>query len=88
MAFGSAPAAYMLEQGSMGSTSAMAMEPSPSDPLVQRRICEAAERARAEAETRRAGAAQQGLAPEIDGRKGPEPVRYGDWESKGLATDF
>lgn len=27
-------------------------------------------------------------APEFGGRKGPDPVRYGDWEKKGLAIDF
>ena len=25
---------------------------------------------------------------EIDGPKGPEPTRYGDWEKKGIVTDF
>ena len=25
---------------------------------------------------------------EINGRKGPEPTRYGDWEYKGRAIDF
>lgn len=25
---------------------------------------------------------------EIGGRKGPEPTRYGDWEKKGIASDF
>ena len=25
---------------------------------------------------------------EIGGQKGPEPTRYGDWESKGRCTDF
>ena len=25
---------------------------------------------------------------EVDGRDGPDPVRYGDWEVKGLAADF
>jgi hypothetical protein len=25
---------------------------------------------------------------EINGRDGPEPVRYGDWEVKGIASDF
>ncbi|CAH1796350.1 unnamed protein product [Owenia fusiformis] len=25
---------------------------------------------------------------EIDGPKGPEPTRYGDWERKGRVTDF
>jgi len=25
---------------------------------------------------------------EINGREGPEPTRYGDWEKKGIVTDF
>ena len=25
---------------------------------------------------------------ELNGRPGPDPVRYGDWEVKGLASDF
>jgi len=25
---------------------------------------------------------------EIGGRKGPEPTRYGDWEVKGICSDF
>jgi hypothetical protein len=25
---------------------------------------------------------------EVNGRDGPEPVRYGDWEVKGIASDF
>lgn len=48
----------------------------------------AAQRALAEAEARRAAAVPLGLALELGGRKGPEPVRYGDWEKKGLAVDF
>ena len=28
------------------------------------------------------------LPPELGGRDGPEPVRYGDWEKKGIAIDF
>jgi len=27
-------------------------------------------------------------AKELGGRKGPDPVRYGDWENKGIASDF
>ncbi len=26
--------------------------------------------------------------PEIGGRDGPEPTRYGDWEVKGICSDF
>jgi hypothetical protein len=48
----------------------------------------AAVRALAEAEARRAAQPKQDLPPEIGGRDGPEPVRYGDWEKKGLAVDF
>jgi hypothetical protein len=25
---------------------------------------------------------------ELNGPKGPEPTRYGDWEKKGIASDF
>ncbi|MGI3169513.1 DUF1674 domain-containing protein [Pseudooceanicola sp. C21-150M6] len=48
----------------------------------------AAQRALAEAEERRRKAATQELPPELGGRDGPEPVRYGDWEKKGIAVDF
>jgi hypothetical protein len=48
----------------------------------------AARRALAEAEERRKAAAATTLPPEIGGRDGPEPVRFGDWERKGIAVDF
>ncbi len=50
----------------------------------------AAERALAEAEARRAAAkrSQEVRPREVNGRQGPEPVRYGDWENKGIAYDF
>jgi hypothetical protein len=28
------------------------------------------------------------LAPEIGGREGPEPTRFGDWEKNGRCIDF
>jgi len=28
------------------------------------------------------------MPPEVNGPKGPEPTRYGDWEQKGRCTDF
>mgnify|MGYP001799413440 FL=1 len=40
----------------------------------------AAERALAEAEARRKAAEALDLPPELGGRDGPEPVRFGDWE--------
>jgi len=50
----------------------------------------AAKRALAEAQERRrkAEAEQAPLPTELGGRDGPEPVRYGDWEKKGIAIDF
>ena len=51
-------------------------------------ISAAAERALAEAETRSKAAAASALPKEINGRDGPEPTRFGDWEVKGIASDF
>ena len=50
----------------------------------------AAKRALAEAEARRREAvANAPPAPkEFQGPQGPEPTRYGDWETKGIASDF
>ncbi|WP_102109174.1 DUF1674 domain-containing protein [Oceaniglobus roseus] len=48
----------------------------------------AARRALAEAEERRRRQKALDLPPELGGRDGPEPVRYGDWEKKGIAIDF
>ena len=57
-----------------------------------RALSPAARRALAEAEARRAAldaqAAEIASRPEKDGRGGLEPVRYGDWEIKGLTSDF
>ncbi len=47
-----------------------------------------AQRALAEAEERRKARKDLELPKELGGRDGPEPVRYGDWEKKGLAIDF
>lgn len=47
-----------------------------------------ARRALAEAEARRKGQQDKELPKEVKGRKGPEPTRYGDWESKGIVSDF
>jgi len=50
----------------------------------------AAQRALAEAEARRSeiNKKQAELPPEKGGRGGLDPVRYGDWEIKGLTSDF
>jgi len=55
---------------------------------AKRDLPPAAQRALAEAAERRAKADALAMPPEFGGREGPEPVRYGDWESKGLAIDF
>lgn len=56
-----------------------------------KKLTDAARRALAEAEARRAAAeAETKVArpAEHQGPKGPEPTRYGDWERKGIASDF
>jgi len=54
----------------------------------RKKLTPAAERALAEAEARRKAAAATTLPKEFQGPKGPEPTRYGDWERKGIASDF
>ncbi|GAB5510081.1 MAG: hypothetical protein Rhims3KO_14820 [Hyphomicrobiales bacterium] len=63
--------------------------PEASSQREQRRRA-AAERAKAEADERRAKAeiAASAAPKEIDGRGGLDPVRYEDWEIKGLTSDF
>jgi hypothetical protein len=61
----------------------------PSGPV--RALTPAARRALAEAQARRAEIDRkaQERPVELHGRKnGPEPARYGDWEVKGIASDF
>lgn len=63
----------------------------PDEPVSPpRELPEAAKRALVEAEARRAERDRQveAMPPEHGGRDGPEPVRYGDWEKKGIASDF
>lgn len=50
----------------------------------------AAKRALQEAAERKAAAAKikEAQKPEINGRGGLDPARYGDWEKKGIAVDF
>jgi hypothetical protein len=63
-------------------------------PLVSaakdKELSPAARRALREAEKRRADAdrERQERPKELHGRDGPDPVRYGDWEKKGIASDF
>lgn len=61
----------------------MTEDPEPAPPVRP----EAAIRALAEAAARRAAGEAQAQR-EIGGRGGLDPVRYGDWEVKGIACDF
>ena len=49
-----------------------------------------AKRALAEAEERRKKNkdSKSVMPKEINGPQGPEPTRYGDWERKGITSDF
>lgn len=59
-----------------------AESPKPLSPAAQRALAEAQER------RRQAEAAAKAAPVEINGRGGLDPVRYGDWESKGIISDF
>ena len=67
-------------------------EPAPKStslPEPKKPLSPAAQRALAEAEARRRAAAQDPQRPaEAHGRGGLDPTRYGDWEVKGIASDF
>ena len=66
------------------------MTDDPTPVPGQKVLTPAAQRALAEADARRK-AAEAAATPhpkEFQGPKGPEPTRYGDWERKGIASDF
>ena len=71
---------YQPEPAALGSLQTAAKKP----------LAPAAERALAEAAARRATYDRAAAAPpqEIGRREGPDPVRYGDWERNGIASDF
>ena len=50
-------------------------------PEAQRALAEAAERRQRDAD-------KIAAAKEVGGRDGPDPVRFGDWEKGGIASDF
>jgi hypothetical protein len=81
-------------QESLQCEPAMTDDPSPpaaaADLPERKPLSPAAKRALAEAEARRqaAEANAKPAAREFQGPKGPEPTRYGDWETKGIASDF
>jgi len=54
------------------------------------KLSPAAKRALKEADERRKENSRKviEMPKEIDGPEGPEPTRYGDWEKKGITSDF
>jgi hypothetical protein len=61
----------------------------PVPPDAPRKRSAAATRALQEAAARRARAVvPRDATKEIGGPSGLEPTRYGDWEKKGLTSDF
>jgi len=67
------------------------LRPPAAAPSPKRKVLSpAAERALAEAQARRqaAEASATSRPKELQGPTGPEPTRYGDWENKGIASDF
>ena len=64
------------------------MSEQATDDEIAARIAQAGQRAKAEADARREQEDKKQLPPELGGPKGPEPTRYGDWEIKGIVSDF
>lgn len=65
--------------------------PAEGEPATSRPLTPEATRALAEAEARRQQSlksADDAREREIGGREGPDPVRFGDWEKGGIASDF
>jgi hypothetical protein len=65
-------------------------ETAPQPDTPAKKLTPAAERALAEAAARRADIDRKSAErpKELRGRGGLEPARYGDWEVKGIASDF
>jgi hypothetical protein len=57
-------------------------------PAAPRVLSETAKKALAEAEARRRLAKTVAMPRELGGRGGEDPVRFGDWEVRGIAHDF
>ncbi len=54
----------------------------PDPEIARQALAEAQERHRKSENDKKA------RQKELNGRKGPEPTRYGDWENKGIVSDF
>jgi len=73
----------MTDNRSRSATAASSPEQKQLTPAAKRALAEEAEARRKAAE-----ANARPLAKEFQDPKGPEPTRYGDWENKGIASDF
>jgi len=68
--------------------------PSSAGVSPNKKLSPQAQRALAEADARRAGREKRDggkaetMTKEVGRPAGPEPTRYGDWEKKGLTSDF
>jgi hypothetical protein len=76
----------MANNPSQPGTNAPAPERKPLSPAAQRALAEA--EARRQAANADAKSLAKSAPKEFQGPKGPEPTRYGDWENKGIASDF
>ena len=89
---GSIPASvgYMMVRTRFGFNDRYQAMTSKKAEAAPRPLSEAASRALAEAEARREEYRKReaALPKEIGGRGGNEPGRYGDWEVKGIVSDF
>lgn len=79
----------MPTERSPSASAAAASAPDKATPQ-RRPLSPAAERALAEAAARRAERERLATAQpkEVNGPAGLDPTRYGDWEVKGIASDF
>jgi len=72
----------MTDDPSLPAKAELSAERKPLTPAAQRALAEA------EARRKAAEANAKPAAKELQGPKGPDPTRYGDWENKGIASDF
>ena len=78
----------MSDDPSRPGQAAPASERKQLSPAAERALSEAEARRKAAAEANKATAEAKPPPKEFQGPKGPEPTRYGDWENKGIASDF
>ena len=83
------PAVSVKDAGTLTAMAAKKSAKAAKEAEIRARIKAAGERARAEAEARHAQEPPEPERPkELGGPRGPEPTRFGDWEKKGIVSDF